>query len=1125
MFPRLAMMSPFVLVLTQIAPAAEPDPRLAGYRIAPGYKVEIAATEPLVVNPVSMTWGPDGRLYVIEWQAGRGPNDHVKVLTDADGDGTFDKVDMYMDGLDLPAGLCFWDGWTYLSLDHDVVRFADKDGDGRFETREAVVTGFGNDDSHHRVSGLTIGPDGWLYMTTGDSDAKARGSDGSTSTVLRSGGVFRCTPEGKHLEVVAFGMRNPWGNVAFDDEFHIFHTDNDNEGSPGFTGCRLLHVVEGGDYGWRLREGARCCNPDFERATWNGGRPGRLGWMAETGRGAPAGLCVLNSAAFPPSTRNLLIYPDVFRKSVRAYRLQPEGAAYKVAEEFELLASSEGLFRPDDAEIGPDGALYILDWRTDSGGAGQLAGNGKTGRIYRVTWGGTETEPARKILPRDRFIRLVRAEEKAVVQALRSDDFGMRRAASLELVRRLRGVRGEPGALPPFGPDDSTTAGDLLRLVGFEIPRPPVEGVPQPPPRPLPPPATRRHALITFMALAGQGASLDGVRYARNTAHFADDPTLRRLAYEWIARWENPANLQGVYDLLEYSGKEQDSQAQRARCLALGRFSRLPRARPGRPQTWNEARAEYDRLFKAGKAPEHPVAADFPPTPELPGEADPDPERIERLRRVQNRLREMYVRLLDTITLDLVAQELVGLAATASVADPFLRDGFTRGLERLGPAGINALVEATKSPDATWSAAALYALQSWRTKDGVAAVLAEATIKAALPPSARVGLFRALRELVSDVPPEPIIAWLRDTPGADPAARVEAIHVVAALPRTGHFPVVPVLPALLTDESATVRQAALGLADKVRSAEAKAALVRLASNAQGSAEERRLALQALRGYEDKTLAPALSELFGTSQDPGFLAELLRTLAALDFSAAARRAETLLDSNNADLRHEAIGLLGQKPQTALLVANRYNAGKLPREDLGGVIEAVHAHATPELQAAVQAMLKDTLLAAPKGEEAQRLRDYVGRHGNPGRGKAIYFDTKKGGCTTCHRMEGVGGSVGPDLTRVWETLSFDKRVESILEPSKEIKEGFATTKVVTTNGQVLTGLLVESTVEGVTLKDAQGREVKVPAAEIEQKGTDPVSLMPVGVVGHLSFAELADLLAFLGDRAAQESLKTK
>ncbi|MHC5542767.1 hypothetical protein ACYOEI_31465, partial [Singulisphaera rosea] len=137
--------------------------------------------------------------------------------------------------------------------------------------------------------------------------------------------------------------------------------------------------------------------------------------------------------------------------------------------------------------------------------------------------------------------------------------------------------------------------------------------------------------------------------------------------------------------------------------------------------------------------------------------------------------------------------------------------------------------------------------------------------------------------------------------------------------------------------------------------------------------------------------------------------------------------------------------------------------------------------------------------------------------------LYLDGKKAGCTTCHRLEGLGGSVGPDLTKIYETLSFDKRVESILEPSKEIKEGFGTFKVATTDGRVISGLLLADTAEGVTLKDAEGREVRIPAKEVEEKGSDKTSLMPVGVVGHLSFNELADLLAFLGDRAAQESLR--
>ena len=463
-------MLPLILIPALFGAEPSADPRLAGYRTPPGWKVEIAAIEPMVVNPVTMTWAPDGRLFVVEWVQGQGPNDHIKILTDEDGNGTFDKAEMYMDGLELPAGLAFWDGWTYITLNHDVVRFHDPDLDGKYDRKEVIATGFGNDNSHHRVSGLTIGPDGWLYMTTGDSDAHAVGSDGSKSDVLRCGGVFRCKPDGSKLENFAFGMRNPWGNVAFDDEFRMFHTDNDNEGSPGFTGCRLLHVVEGGDYGWRLREGARCCQPDFDRATWNGGRPGRLGSMAETGRGAPAGLCVLNSAAFPPSTRNLLIYPDVFRKLVRAYTVKPVGATFTVDKEYELLASDEGLFRPTDAEIGPDGALYVLDWRTDSGGAGALQGNGKTGRIYRMTWSGTESEPARATLPRERLAKIIKGSFGDLGAALGSGDYATRRLAGLELIRRKPSLKEFNEAsdrnLPPLGSAHALVAAGSLGFFG-----------------------------------------------------------------------------------------------------------------------------------------------------------------------------------------------------------------------------------------------------------------------------------------------------------------------------------------------------------------------------------------------------------------------------------------------------------------------------------------------------------------------------------------------------------------------------------------------------------------------------------------------------------------------------------
>src|SRR5436305_7252672 len=82
---------------------------------------------------------------------------------------------------------------------------------------------------HHQVSGLTIGNDGWLYITSGDNDNFVEGSDGSRATVLRTGAIFRCKPDGSKMHTHSLGYRNPYRDVVFDNHFNMFHADNDNE--------------------------------------------------------------------------------------------------------------------------------------------------------------------------------------------------------------------------------------------------------------------------------------------------------------------------------------------------------------------------------------------------------------------------------------------------------------------------------------------------------------------------------------------------------------------------------------------------------------------------------------------------------------------------------------------------------------------------------------------------------------------------------------------------------------------------------------------------------------------------------------------------------------------------------
>jgi putative heme-binding domain-containing protein len=403
--------------------------------------------------------------------------------------------------------------------------------------------------------------------------------------------------------------------------------------------------------------------------------------------------------------------------------------------------------------------------------------------------------------------------------------------------------------------------------------------------------------------------------------------------------------------------------------------------------------------------------------------------------------------------------------------------------------------------------------------------MTEATTPGELSSSARIGLFRALRELGEEVPPEPIADWLSGNPKAAAGPRAAAIRVLTAMGARAGASVQPIVVGLLSDDQEEVRIAALPLAGMVRSDAAKAALVRLAQQPGLTSEQRRLAFASLRSYADSALAPVYSEALKTPAEPALRGEILRGLAALDFAQGAEAATSLLTDPSRELRAEAIAVLGQKPASALQVVTLYNAGKLPKEDLSRVIEAARPHKSPELSAAVNELMKSRMLGPSSLDDVRKFQDLVKRHGNADRGKSVYLDAAKANCASCHRLEGSGGAVGPDLTRVWETLSFEKKVESILDPSKEIKEGYNTYKVATKDGRIVSGLLLSDTAEAVTLKDAQGREIRIPVAEVDQKAVDKVSLMPEGVIAHLSLEEFVDLLAFLGDRQAQESLRPK
>src|SRR5436309_2353490 len=137
-----------------------------------GFAVELVASEPDIVNPIAMTFDERGRIWITESieypRKSAGPGrDRIKVLESTRGDGQYDKITIFADGLNIPSGIAVGHGGVWVSNSPDILFLQDTRGTGRADRREVVVTGFGRFDTHELPSSLTWGPDGYLYGLNG----------------------------------------------------------------------------------------------------------------------------------------------------------------------------------------------------------------------------------------------------------------------------------------------------------------------------------------------------------------------------------------------------------------------------------------------------------------------------------------------------------------------------------------------------------------------------------------------------------------------------------------------------------------------------------------------------------------------------------------------------------------------------------------------------------------------------------------------------------------------------------------------------------------------------------------------------------------------------------------------
>ena len=400
-------------------------------------RLQLFAAEPDIVTPVGIAVDERHRIFVVESHTHfpkkdyPGPkSDLIKMFVDANKDGTFDSVTTFADGFKSTMNLAFSPkGELYLVHRNGVVILHDRNGDGRCEEQKPIVhlETRGNY-PHNGLGGIAFSKDGWLYLGTGENlgeDYTIKGSDGSVHRGGGEGGnVFRCKPDGSKLEHFATGFWNAFA-LEFNRSGHLFCVDNDPDSRPP---CRLIDVVQGGDYGYRFRYGRSGLHPF---TAWNGELPGTLPMVAGTGE-APSSVLDSDRAALPSKYHNGLLVTSWGDHRIEFYRPTPMGASVR-ADRVDVIQGDEN-FRPVALATAPDGSVYFTDW------VDRDYSVHSKGRIWKLSSTASTKPPKTKASPgRERMLDLVEANSPRqldeLTRALSDDDPFIRSAAVTALAK------------------------------------------------------------------------------------------------------------------------------------------------------------------------------------------------------------------------------------------------------------------------------------------------------------------------------------------------------------------------------------------------------------------------------------------------------------------------------------------------------------------------------------------------------------------------------------------------------------------------------------------------------------------------------------------------------------------
>lgn len=1058
----------------------------------PEFVVERLITDEQAGSLITMTFNATGDILASREGGG------ILLIRDKDKDGQFESVEPFCNDVKNIQGILSLGNRVYAVGDGPdggaLYQLSDADGDGKCDKLSALVKYRGVIGEHgpHTVK---LGPDGLLYLLSGNFAQVATSIDPRSPYVTTyegdlvqpkyedpkghavgvpapGGSILRTDTNASFVEMVAGGFRNPY-DFNFNGDGELFTYDADMEwdiGAPWYRPTRVVHVAAGGEYGWRSGWSKF---PAYYLDS--------LPAVADIGPGSPTGMVYYNHTAFPPRLQNTLFVGDWALGQIHAIKLERDGASYKAKVSTFLKGRPLNVTGLD---VGPDGALYF-----------STGGRGTDGGIYRVKWTGT-TQPQN--------INFGQGIRQALDQPQLQSDWARARIAAIkrslddrwqfELEKILADKRNAP--------KDRLRAIELLTYFG-------------PPPSPAllgelasdPDPAMRARVARLI------GNRTDGELGDPLVKMLGDaDPWVRRVACEAVAHRGAEAPAPALIGLLGDRDRFVAFAARRA-------LEKMP------AKDWQAealaATAPQQFLYGAtGLLVQYPskeiaqlilarceamMRGQVNEPGQKPGELS-DACFLDTLRLVQLALIRGKVAPTEVPTL---SQQLLTEYPTR---DAMMNRELVKLLAYLQPPGsAHSLAHQLETDIAPLDKlqVAAYAPRingGWDTPDKLIMLRYLESVRGVEGGHSLAGYIEYFardffvkltlperRQVIAVGEQYPtsalsILAGLPENPGAETLAEIRALD--QRLDGKGGEPMARLRVGIAAVLGRSGEEESLKyLRDVYYHQPERRPPIAMSLTQHPDGENWLILIDSLRTVDGEPAREILGALAKVNRQPE-TSEPYRNMILLGLR---------LGDNGGDVVAQLMEKwVGQTP---------YKTGTPINEQLAAW-QSWYATTFPNERPAE--LPKES---QPNKWSYEELLAYLdsndGKVGSPARGAVVF---KEGQCMNCHRFNGKGESIGPDLTTVGQRFQRKEILESIVYPNQVVSDQYAS-QMVTAGGKTFTGIAARTPDGGMTVLQSDGQKVVLKADEIEDVKPSKVSAMPEGLANRLSLEQIADLFAYL------------